>query len=419
MQHQSKDSDILLTPKSSDTDKKVIHWRELDILRGSAAVMMIVNHLGYQTLAPSQLDGSFVGNIVFVGSFAPVLFFFVTGVGYGLQSSQRKKADRWYVTLNKVAILILADQLTHWSEGNWLGLDFLGFIGLSSLVLEFLRNSRFPLTYCIMGLASVSLLRYCFGPYIHSWGYDQQLWGVIGWIIGTSSTPGVSYPLSPWIAYPFAGYLTGVTAMHYKGFIETHRVQVIWGLLILGVFPLGAGLILSQHGSSFFRWGTVAIGFYVVSFAVLLNSLAWSLVICGKPSLKVCQTALSLKGVASLAVVPTHYLLIYLVNFFGGEKLNLFSFYLVAICVLTTSFFIARSVEGLSHKMRQIQNQKVAWFGFVTMLLLAIGVILIFRQESTFINRLTLAFGQLILCLLLVIRPPVLRPRVRPGTIVP
>ncbi len=389
---------------TSNTHKISVHWRELDVLRGLAAILMIVNHLGYKTLNPNQIDGSLSGNLVFIGSFAPVLFFFVTGVGYGIQSSQRKKASHWYITLNKVVVLVLADLLMQWSEGRWLGLDFLGFIGLESLVLEFIRNSRFPLTYCTVGFASVSLMRYLLGPYIHSLGYDQQLWGVLGFILGTSETLGVSYPLSPWLAYPFAGYFIGVGATHYKVFIETHRLQVVSGLLMLGILPALAGIIMSRHGTSFFRWGTVAFGFYVVSFAVIFSGLAWSLAMCGSSGLKGCQNALSLRGIASLAVVPVHYFLIDLVVVIGVKQLGLFSFCILAIGVLTTSFLLARFVEDLSRIMRLLQKQRVVWFGLVVMFLLAGILTFIFSQENTSLVMLTRTFGQIVLCLLLVVR---------------
>src|SRR5574338_814206 len=103
-----------------------VYWPELDVLRGLAALLMIVNHAGYKILAPNLIeDGTFAGNLLFICSFAPVLFFFVTGVGYGIQSIQKKKVGHWHVILNKMFILVLADLLMHWSEGRWLGLDFL------------------------------------------------------------------------------------------------------------------------------------------------------------------------------------------------------------------------------------------------------------------------------------------------------
>lgn len=65
--------------------KVSIRWQEIDVLRDLAAILMVVNHVGYKTLDPHQLNGSLAGNLVFIGSFAPVIFFFVTGVGYGIQ----------------------------------------------------------------------------------------------------------------------------------------------------------------------------------------------------------------------------------------------------------------------------------------------------------------------------------------------
>lgn len=389
---------------TNNTQKISIHWKELDILRGLAALLMIVNHLGHKILAPNIIDGNLAGSLLFIGSFAPVLFFFVTGVGYGIQSSQKKKASHWYVILNKVIVLVLADLLMHWSEGRWLGLDFLGFIGLSSLVMEFVRGSKSPINYCLVGFVLVSLMRYLLGPFIHRFGYDQQAWAVMGWIFGTFATPGISYPLSPWIAYPFVGYLIGVAAMHYRGFIETHRLQVVSGLCLLGGLPAIAGVILSQRGISFFRWGTVGLGFYVVSFTVILMGLAGSLAMCGEPRLKLFQEALSLRGIASLAVVPVHYFLIYLIVISGGTGVNLLGYILIAIGVLTTSFFLSYSVEKLSQIIRQVKKQRIVWVGFVIMFLFTAGVTLITGKESTSIAILPRTFGQIVLCLLFVLR---------------
>lgn len=389
----------------NNSQNQSIHWQELDILRGLAALLMIVNHAGYQTLATNQTDSGLAGTILFISSFAPVIFFFVTGVGYGIQSSQKKKASHWYVILNKVSILIFADLLIHWSNGRWFGLDFLGFIGLASLVMEFIRRSKSPITYCIAGLASVSLMRYLIGPLIHHLGYDQQAWGVLGWVFGTSAIPGVSYPLSPWMAYPFAGYLLGVAAMRYRNIIETHRLQVVLGLLIMGGIPGGLGLILAQRGASFFRWGTVSLGFYVVSFTTILIGLALALAICGTSKLKPYQEALSLRGIASLAVVPIHYFLIHLIVISGGTGVDLFRYILIAVAVLFASFFLSHSVEQLSKIIRQTKKQRVVWLGLVISFLLA-AILTLVTRESTFLAILPRTFGQIILCLLFVVRWP-------------
>ena len=424
---------------ANDTQQKQsIHWQELDILRGLAAVLMIVNHAGYQTLSATQVNGFVASILLFVSSFAPVLFFFVTGVGYGLQSIKKKRTSHWYVILNKVIILVLADLLIHWSNGKWIGLEFLGFIGLSSLVLELVRKSKFPIVISLVGFFTISLLRYLLGPYLHALGYDQQGGWLLNWIVGFKDTPGISYPLSPWLAYPFAGYLVGVVAVHYRRLIESdrparakregsakddcpkraarsdrlwcwampNRIFVVLGLLMLGILPTIAGLFLFKRGASFFRWGTVGIGFYIVSFAIILGGLAISLALCTNSKFANCQEALSLKGIASLAVVPIHYILIYLVVISGGKEVNLFKYSLIAIAVLILSFFLSRQVENLSQKVSQLKKQKLVWLGLVGIFLLAAIITLISGKEAASIAIYPRTFGQIVLCLLFVVRWP-------------
>ncbi|HAX76130.1 MAG TPA: hypothetical protein DCY88_09920 [Cyanobacteria bacterium UBA11372] len=391
---------------TNNASKVTVHWQELDVLRGLAALLMILNHVGYNTLATAEINGIWAASLLFITSCAPVLFFFVTGVGYGIQSSQKKKLGHWCVIFNKVIILFLADLLIHWSNGRWLGLEFLGFIAISSLVMEFIRRSKSPLTYCLIGFVAIFIIRYLLGHFIHSLGYDQKGWWLLDWIIGTTEIDGVSYPLSPWIAYPLAGYIVGVVAMGYRDYIKTHRLQVVVGLLMGAGVPAIASLILLQRGSSFFRWGTVSLGFYIVSFAILLVSIAGTLAFCGEPKLSICQNALSLKGIASLAVVPVHYFLIDLVTRMGAKELNLLSYGIIAIAVLTISFLGARFVEYLSSIIVKIKKQKVVWVGLVAMFLLASGLTLIYNRESTSLVMLTRTFGQIVLCLLFAMRLP-------------
>jgi ABC-type Co2+ transport system permease subunit len=122
-------------------------------------------------------------------------------------------------------------------------------------------------------------------------------------------------------------------------------LQVASGLLILGVILASAELILSQNGAFFFRWGTVGVFFYVVSFA-------GSLALGGEPRLRVCQEALSLRSMALLDVVPLSYFLISLLVIIGGTRVDLFRYGLIAISVLITIFLLARTVEKFSQVIR-------------------------------------------------------------------
>jgi hypothetical protein len=129
-------------------------------------------------------------------------------------------------------------------------------------------------------------------------------------------------------------------------------LPVVSGLLILGELLSLAALILLQKGASFFRWVTVGVFFSVVSFAGISLSFAGSLALGGEPMLRVCQEALSLRGITSLAVVLLSYFLISLVVIIGRTRLDLFRHSLIAISVLITSFLLARTVENFSQVIR-------------------------------------------------------------------
>ena len=90
----------------------------LDTLRGIAVVAMLLNHAGVYLLRPEVVAEvwSFGGALTFFGSFAPVLFFFTTGFGYGWRdpggACAREKRDVLY----KAFVLIAADVLLRGSS---------------------------------------------------------------------------------------------------------------------------------------------------------------------------------------------------------------------------------------------------------------------------------------------------------------
>lgn len=68
-----------------------------DLLRATAVMAMIANHLAVRAAA-GELDHGAWRLLFELGSFAPVLFFFTTGFGYGLQAEQ-KHAVSWRARL--------------------------------------------------------------------------------------------------------------------------------------------------------------------------------------------------------------------------------------------------------------------------------------------------------------------------------
>lgn len=381
-----------------------LHWAELDILRGIAAVSMIVNHLGYKILHPAELSDGLTSNLVFIGSFAPVLFFFVTGVGYGIQSIKPQKANHWAILLNKVMILIIADQFFYWSSGRWIGLDFLGFIGFSCVVLEFIRSSRHPVLYSWAGLIIISSLRYGIGPHLkvsESLGYGREF---ANWLLGTSSVDGISYPLSPWMGYPLLGYLVGYMAAHYPDLLKQRWLRLSLYLSFLAILPLTTGMILAHKGSPFFRWGTVSLSYYIASFATIMLALVGAILIFQVRPLKMIEKHLSLPGIASFAIVPIHYFLIYLLEVIKLEKLSSLSFYGVAIVTLLLSFLIAKLVNQVGKYSQGIRHQRLVYWSFVGIVVLSATLVFGCNQENIGLTMLARTLGQTMLCLLFALR---------------
>ncbi len=393
-----------MTRSNVDTDSKGKvqgHWRELDVLRGIAAGMMVTNHVSV-FLSSQYIESGFIKAVFFIGSFAPVMFFFITGVGAGIQSGQRKKVSRWSNVLNKVGILVLADLLMAWSHGAVWHLDFLGFIGLSILILEIVRNSNSPVIVSAIGLGAVSLLRYLIGPIAHRFGYDQQIWG-LSFLLGTEITPGVSYPLTPWLAYPFLGYLAGVAIDRFRSVIEKQRSKVMLGLIGAAIVPGIIASYLALKGAVFFRWGTVSLGFYIISFTTISVCAALSLLLCSDLCPTFIPWLLSMKGISSLAVVPIHYFLIDAGHWLGLREIQPEVYYAVAIAILALSFFLAAWMDEAGNTVRKISQQKFVRNSLIGLLVTSAIIVLAVNRTDPMTTTIAKTIGQLTLCLLFVL----------------
>jgi uncharacterized membrane protein len=391
-------------PEITGSHKPKLHWAELDILRGLAAALMIINHLGYETLNPAQLNTGLTSHLVFIGSFAPVLFFFVTGVGYGIQSKKPQKPNHWAILLNKVVILILADLFMHWSKGQWLGLDFFGFIGLSCIVLEFIRSSRHAILYALSGCVIISGLRYSIGPHLKPSAALGSVGDFWGWLIGTSSPVAVSYAFSPWIVYPLLGYVVGWIASRHAEWIKQRWLQLSLCLAFCALLPLAGGVLLANRGSVFFRWGTVSLSYYMVSFAAIVIALAGTLLIGQLRSLTLLEKRLSLPGVAAFAVVPIHYFFIYLFDQINPGNLSSISYYGAAIITLGLSFWIANLVNQFGQSSQSLPKPSVSYWSLVGIVVLAGTIVGSVNQGNLWITMIARTLGQTTLCLLFALR---------------
>jgi uncharacterized membrane protein len=116
---------------------------ELDLLRGTAASLMVFNHVGYAALNRTAAQEGVSGAIVFLGSMAPVLFFFATGPA--------ARAGSWRSLADKVLLLMLADQFLGWTLGRPLGLYFFGFIAVSMVAARLVLATPRPVAVAALG----------------------------------------------------------------------------------------------------------------------------------------------------------------------------------------------------------------------------------------------------------------------------
>jgi uncharacterized membrane protein len=282
-------------------------WDELDLLRGIAGVLMVANHTGYKWLGDATLADPVVRAIVFAGSCAPVVFFTTSGIGYGLQVGSGRAADPWGLA-RKVVILLVADALLWIGNVPRFGLDFLGFIGLSMLVLDPLRRARRAVPLAVAGIAAITVLRYGVGEAVK--GLPGGTGEVMRAALGVGVIEGVSYPLLPWLAYPLTGFLLGAAARDARAWVDRRFAIVIAGLFGLA---LGGGTVcawLVHGGRQLHRWGYVSLAFYAASFVAIALTVALALVLARHGG-ALARRLLELRGVASLALVPWHYAVIY------------------------------------------------------------------------------------------------------------
>jgi uncharacterized membrane protein len=274
--------------------------QQLDVFRGLAALLMVVNHAGYAWLAREDLAAGAAGGLVFLGSAAPALFFFATGVGMGMS---RKGRTDWAGLWRKVALLVVADAFLNWASRRWLGLDFFAFCALSMLAVALVDACPRPRLAAGLAAAAVLALRYGDAAALEPIARETP-WIAIA--TGVEGVPGVSYPLCPWLAFPLLGYLLG------RAPAAAEAPGASWGLCAGAALALGAAYALAQRGAVVHRWNSVSFAYLVfaigfVALAWLAARLAWR--VLGEGGRRLLAT----RGPASLLVVPIHYAAIHAV----------------------------------------------------------------------------------------------------------
>lgn len=375
-------------------------WVELDVLRGIAGIIMVYNHAAAKWLTEVQREDPVMGALFIIGSYAPVVFFATTGIGYGIQSElPRKRGGHAFGFLRKVWILLLADALLWLSPKTWIGLNFLGFIALCMLVLEPLRQRRVGWIWPLVGVVLVAALRYGVTPHLVDGIEPGQPATLLQWLAGLGSPPGFSYPVLPWVAYALAGFSAGVLLQRKQALVLERRALVTWGMLALGVVGLAAVWWLASRGANMMRWGTVSKLFFVSGMVALALGSGASLLVAPSAGL---ARHISLRGISSLAVVPVHYFVIgvgmWLID---THSLTSWPFAGLSTAVMIISLLLARRWDAVA---KSLQGRRWAWGVLVGFTALAVGLQLVITDVTA--HHLVSIAGQLALCCLLVVQRP-------------
>lgn len=344
-----------------------IRYREIDLLRGIAILMMVTNHFGYIFLSPVEQNSLFIAPLIFLGSFAPVVFYFVTGLGYGINYSKPIKRGYWFDVLFKALVLILVERATHLLDGKLVGMDFLSFIALILVILSIVRYYNFGFK-TLLGIAAGLLgVRYFIGSVLLS---EKEVSPVLAWLIGNTALKNFSYPITPWLVYPLLGYCLGKLIKQEKlsflKLITSYKTEIMLsGLLIIILF---FSIVWLKDDFVLNRWGRMSLDYFILSALLLL------LLVVLSPSLadKSYSYLISIEGLTSLIVVPVHYFLLKVeqLNFSGGEFINIVNL----IFILTASYVISILVSKLIRVISKLHNA----FLILSLMVFVILVFLIF-----------------------------------------
>ena len=275
--------------------------RQLDIFRGFAAILMVLNHAGFHWLAPIDATTGFDGIAVFLGSAAPALFFFATGVGMGLS---RRGAVDWPGIVRKVVLLQIADLFLGWSVHRWIGLDFFAFCAISMLAVALVTATRRPVLTAALAIAACLFVRYAVVSRLGPLAGDYR---IVAFVTGIDGVVDVSYPLSPWLVFPLAGFILARHTGRQDGtaLFAAPRICVA----IVSAATGAAAWWLDSRGAAMHRWNTVSVAYFL--FAIAFVGLVWLLADALAPASGFrVVSALQTRGPASLLIVPVHYALI-------------------------------------------------------------------------------------------------------------
>lgn len=386
-------------------------WPEIDTLRGFGIILMILNHVGVRWLDPQITNGLVTDALVYIGSYAPVVFFFVTGVGYGVSHDPANRSRRHSDVVYKAGLLLLADVFMRGDGFAVIGLDFLGFIGLCMLTLHFGCSGRHGKLIALLILFSSVGIRFGLGP-MYRWTGQEVFW--LHSLLGNTGVPGFSYWIVPWLAYPVLGFLFG-GMLRRQEVRERRCFGIISPLLLLG---MGTGItagFLAWRGTEFSRYGTISAAFFVSTIALLAFATALAWLLCASMRFPSVGSLLAMRGVSSFVVVPIHIFLIVFLGQWSSLPLSGGLYLIVVFPFIAANYFASKFADRVAQQFgTKMPVGTHRWYAAGAVLIVLAVIVTIVHQNMLALVLATAA--QLIIAVLLTIRPVEKSP-MRGGTI--
>lgn len=381
---------------------------ELDVLRGLAAALMIFNHSGFRLLSPDDVFHSASAYAVFFGGMAPVLFFFATGFGIALSSKSASRPFDLFGLFWKACLLVLADQFFFWARDVAWGVDFFSFIAISTVVVSLIARLRAVIWVCASLICALLFFRYGIGDLLQPWFRNHDF---AVWLIGRESIADISYPLSPWMVYPLLGFILG--SFYGPVSPRTPQARNRWILIggVLATVFLAAAVAMHYEKAIFFRWGSMTPGYFVLSLSVLFTSAVLALLIVMRS--KRLSAWVSLRGVASFAVIPLHYAML-------DAAMKLVSFpqpqwvvALLTLGILVLSFMTSNFFAALASSTWMVVRKGGVFVAALAVVIACVTTAVISMNYETVPIEVSRFLGQLAIALLLGLGIPKMVPAAR------
>ena len=374
--------------------QKDTYLSQIDIIRGIAVIMMLTNHAAVRWLDFYGNNNGISGCLSFIGSFAPVMFFFATGLGYGASHRIGYHGDYRNV-LFKATILIIMDGFMCQRFTIIAGWDFLAFIAFSMIVLLLIKDQYNAVPKALFAAIFFALFKFI-GTLIYRTLGLKQTWLAIA--IGLGGIESISYWFAPWFTYPFVGFIIGAMIVKWSDLIQQKKALFISSAAATGTLIGLVSFYLYNKGAIYFRWGTMSINYFIASFSVIAFILVIAYLFPIFTQLRKIIQAISMRGISSLAVVPVHYFILGMIDIVAPGTLKPKLFYGILPFWLFMCMYAAKIINRYT---TILSTRLVPASGLYLLLILIIIAVVLSLEINAVTKEVLTLMAQLTLCLLL------------------